>query len=348
MGRKQLYESVQLLENRIAQQNKIIDGLTSRLISDRSSINPAIVNNCKYEQVLQIHDGVQSVNRYIFDIPELYLPSNRLEYMFYLYGSLCFFREGERVLVTSYSKIGELNQLGDLAQVQPIDFAGKTHGIERTVVYTDKLVSNPCVIINDYTGTYTENNIYPRYAVNGVSISDQAFVYRKMRDAIKLTAKKAIAMIENETMREQAEKSLTNFFNNDSPIASMVGKSIGDVAKLFNIDTKLDIENYLRAIEAYERQRANFNGIPTRTSLDKKERLISSEAENDNALTDVYLYDGLLNRQIGLELMKKHAIIKEGSVRINPKLLPKKPEQTENDDKNKSNKIDQNKSNEDE
>lgn len=336
MGRKQLYEAVQLLENKIMAQNKIIEGLSSRVINDRNKINPAILNNCTYEQVLSIHDGVQVSNRYIIDIPELYLPSNRLEYMFYLYGSLCFFREDNRVLVTSYAKTGELNSLGDLTRVQPIDFAGKTHGIERTVVYTDSLVMNPCVIINDYTGTYTENQIIPRASVNGVSINDQAFVYRKMRNAIKLTAKKAIALVQNETMREQAEKSLQNFFDNDSPVASVVGASIGEIGKLFNIDTKLDIEGYLRAIEVYERQRANFNGIPTRSSLDKKERLITSEAENDNAITNVYLYDGLLNRQIGLELMKKHSIIKEGSVKINPKLIQEKSnkvdERGENDD----------------
>lgn len=328
MSRKQLYESVQAMQAKIDQQNRIIEGLSTRIINERSKINPTIVNSCTYEQVLAIHDGVEASNRYIFDIPELYLPSNRLEFMFYLYGSLCFFRNGERILVTSYAKTGNLNQLGDLTRVQPIDFAGKTYGLERTVVYDNKPILNACVIINDYTGAYTENQIVPRSALNAVSIHDQAYVYRQMRNSIKLTAKKAVALIENETMREQAEKSLANFFNNDSPIASIVGKSIGEVAKLFNIDTKLDIENYLRAIEVYERQRANFNGIPTRSALDKKERLITTEAQNDNAITDVYLYDGLLNRQIGLELMKKHAIIHEGSVRINPKLLPKKPEES--------------------
>lgn len=343
MGRKQLYESVQALEAKIASQNKIIEGLTTRFSSETSKINPSIVNSCTYDRVLSIHDGVQASNRYIFDIPELYLPSNRLEFMFYLYGSLCFFREDDRVLVTSYAKTGDLNSLGDLTKVQPIDFAGKTHGIERSVVYDDKIILNPCVIINDYTGTYTENQIIPRYAVNSVSINDQAYVYKKMRDSIRLTAKKAIAMVENETMRQQAEKSLAEFFANDSPIASMVGKTIGEIAKIFNLDTKLDIENYLRAIEAYERQRANFNGIPTRTSLDKKERLISSEAENDNAVTNVYLYDGLLNRQIGIELMKKHAIIHEGSVKINPNIFPKVDK--EGKEQNASKKVNSKKSN---
>lgn len=344
MGRKQLYESVQLLENRIVQQQKIIEGLTTRFARETSTINSSIVNSCTYAEVLRIHDAIQASNVIITEIPETYLPSNRLEFMWYLYGSLCFFREDDRVLITSYSKTGALNGLGDLTEVQPIDFAGKTHGIERTVVYNDNLVSNPCVIINDYTGAYTENQIFPRCAVNSVSINDQAYVYKKMRDSIMLTAKKAIALVENETMRQQAEKSLAEFYANDSPIASMVGKSIGEVAKLFNLDTKLDIENYLRAIEAYERPRANFNGIPTRSSLDKKERLISSEAENDNALTNVYLYDRLLNRQIGIELMKKHAICKEGSARINEKVFPKNDPEKEGKEKkgNESKKVDGN------
>ena len=336
MGRKQLYEGYQALEAKVRQQEKIIEGLTTRFSRETSKINSSIVNSCTYEEVLTIHDGIQASNVIITDIPELYLPSNRLEYMFYLYGSLCFFRENDRVLVTSYAKTGDLNGLGDLTKVQPIDFAGKPHGIERTVVYSTDLTQNACVIINDYTGTYTENQIIPRCAVNSVSIRDQAYVYKKMRESILITSKKAIALVENENMRAQAEKSLEQFYMNDSPIASMVGKSVGEIAKLFNIETKLDIENYLRAIEAYERPRANFNGVPTRSSLDKKERLISSEAENDNALTNLYLYDRLLNRQIGIELMKKHAICKEGSARINEKIFPK----NEPEDKNKSNKMD--------
>lgn len=338
--RKRLYEASQVYEKRIADLTKMVEGLTTALApTEYSKINPAIVNSAAYNEVLTAGDRVQSTNRYIFDIPEMNLPSNRIECLFYDYGSLCFFNDGDGPLVTSYAKTGDLNRLGDLTCVQPIDFAGKTYSTEKTVVYTNKLVKNPCVIINDYTGTYLENNIIPRRVLNSVSIADQALVYRKMKNAIKITALKAIALIDNETQREAIESTLLNFFENDSPVGSMVGKNINEVVKIFNVDTKLDIESFLRAIENYERLRANFNGIKTRSHLDKKERLITSEAENDNCITEIYLNDGLLNRQIGIELMKKHAIIKEGSCIINP-ILTKSNKVDSNGTNGKSNKSD--------
>jgi len=324
--RKKLYEVVQALEGKISQQNKIIEGFTTRFNKETSKINPLVVNSCDYETVLSVQDQIQSVSAFVADIPELGIPSNKLEFLMYLYGALCFFKHNDRTMVATFSKSGDLNALGDLTEVIPIDFAGRSYNIKKTVVYTNDLIDNPCVIISDYTGAYTESQIIPRKSINAVSISDQAYVYSKMRNAVKLTAKKAVALAESESQRSAVEKSLDNFFSNDSPISSVVGSSISETFKLLNIDTKLDIEGYLRAIEAYERTRANFNCIPTRSSLDKKERLITSEAENDNVITEFYTYDRLINRQIGIELMKKHSIIKEGSWELNPLLKKKKEE----------------------
>lgn len=341
MSRKVLYETVNALEAKIKQQeayiNSIMYGSTTGGKSIGSKINSAIINSANYDMVLTAADIVQATNCIITDIPELKLPSNRLEMLWYTYGSLCFYNEGDGVKVASYTKTGQLNGLGDLTEIYPIDFSGKTYDKAKQVVYDDTFVFNPAVIINDYTGTYLEGNIIPRSMLNSVSIHDQSTVYHKMIAAVKLTAKKAIALIDNETQKDVVTKTISQFFEDDNPIAALVGKNLNEVVKMFNLDTKLDLEGYLRAIESYERLRANFNGIRTRSMLDKKERLITSEAENDNAITEVYLYDRLLNRQIGIELMKKHAIIKEGSAKINPKLLPtKQPEETSKD---KSNKI---------
>lgn len=341
MGRKVLYETVNALEAKIKQQeayiNSIMYGSTTGGKSIGSKINSAIINSANYNMVLTAADIVQATNCIITDIPELKLPSNRLEMLWYTYGSLCFYNEGDGVKVASYTKTGQLNGLGDLTEIYPIDFSGKTYDKAKQVVYDDTAVFNPAVIINDYTGTYLEGNIIPRSMLNSVSIHDQSTVYHKMIAAVKLTAKKAIALIDNETQKDVVTKTISQFFEDDNPIAALVGKNLNEIVKMFNLDTKLDLEGYLRAIESYERLRANFNGIRTRSMLDKKERLITSEAENDNAITEVYLYDRLLNRQIGIELMKKHAIIKEGSAKINPKLLP--PKQMEEPSKNKSNKV---------
>lgn len=334
MGKnKQLYEASQVMQARMKQLENEIYNIRNADIANKNSINPIIVNSAGYNIALRTADKIQAVGRYNTNIPELHLPTNRLEELFYEFGSLCFFRNNGKVLVATYAKTGELNGLGDLTEIQPIDFAGRTYDLKRTVVYTNDLVTNPCVIINDYTGCWTESQIIPRRAVNACSINDQAEVYRQMKNSVKLTAKKAIALIDDEAQREVAEQKLNDILNNDNPVVSLIGKSLNDVMKLHNLDTKLDIEGYLRAIESYERLRANFNGIKTRSSLDKKERLITSEAENDNVITDIYLYDGLLNRQIGIELMKKHGIITGGSCELSECLKPKQEENENEEDK---------------
>lgn len=332
--KKQLYESTQVLTGQVSMLKKQLQGaLYDSSTNSANNINPDIVNSAEYNLVLSVADEIQATNRYIFDIKELNLPSSRIESLFYRFGSLCFFRFNGKLRVGTYAKTGRLNGLGDLRQVKPIDLSGKTYGETRTVVYDNDLVLNPCVIINDYTGTYREDKIIPRAALNNVSIRDQATVYRQLKNSIKLTAKKAVALLDSETQREAVERTISELLDNDSPVMGVVGKGVTEAFKLYNIDTKLDIEGYLRAIESYERMRANFNGIKTRTSVEKKERLITSEAENDSLLTAIYLYDGLIQRQVGIELMKKHALISEGSCKINPLLEEKNTE--ENNDRNK-------------
>lgn len=335
MGRKALYEAVQALEAKVAQQANIIYGLTCDK-STHYEFNPTIINQANYIKVLSTADAIQAVNRYLTDIPELHLPSNRLEYMLYRYGSLCLFRENNKVYITSYAKSGELNALGDLTRVQPIDFAGKQHPTCRTVVYDDTPVPDPCVILNDYTGTYLEGQITPRAVLNNVSICDQAKIYKQLVNSIKLTAKKAIALCDYDTQKSMAEKMIGDIFDDDNPVIGMSVKNLEQAFKILNIDTKLDIEGYLRAIECYERMRANFNGVPTRSPIDKKERLITKEAQNDSTITEFYLQDGYVNRQIAIELMKKHAIIKSGSVKINPILQNKESTNVDKEDKNVS------------
>lgn len=331
MRRKVLYDTVQALEHKISSLEGELLGYKS--ISDNSTnkINPIIKNSADYVKVLGTQDRIQSTSALITNIPDLHLPSNRLECLWYDYGSLCFFKYEGETLVSTYSKTGNLNKLGDLVNVTPIDFAGHSYNIRRTVVYDPYIVAAPCVIINDYTGTYLEDNIIPRRALNSVSIVDQARIYNNLRNAVKITALKAIALIENPNQRKAVEQTLKNFIDNGSPVATIVMGTLGENIKLFNLDTKLDIEAYMRAIEAFERNRTMFNGIPTREAIEKKERAIQAEYNNQDALRQVYLEDRRMNRQIGIELGVKHRIFSSGTCEINPLIAPQLC--SENEDK---------------
>lgn len=331
--RKVLYESIDALNQRVSSLQDEIFFLKTTDLNSRSEINPQIINRTGYISVLRSADKIQACSRYIANLPEINLASNKIECLFYDYGSLCFFKDENDVLITSYSKTGELNSLGDLTEIIPIDFAGKTHTTHRVPVYTAKKVDNPCVIINDYTGTYLNEKIYPRAALNMVSIQDQAAIYIQLKNSVLLTAKKAMALIDNQTKKEAVGQALADFFKNDSPIGVLVGQ-LADSIKMINLDTKVDFEGYMQAIETYEKIRANFNGIQTKSPLEKKERLIQSEVQSNSFLTNVYLYDGLINRQVGVDLMIKHKIISAGSYELNPIFCN---ENKENENKEKEN-----------
>lgn len=321
---KKLYEANQVQEQRIKMlENRLLHLQSTSSPNRASEINPIIQNSCEYQTVLFAKDMIEATNRYITEVDDLELPSNRLEALWYIYGSLCFFRHNGEPKVGSYAKTGSLNGIGDLSQIIPIDFAGHSYNTVYNVVYNHRVTERAAVIINDYTGTYREDQIIPRSTLNCVSINDQALIYKRMRNNILLTAKKALAFVENETQRAAIEESINAFLTNDSPVGSIVSDTMGEICKVFNLDTKLDIDPYLKAIDNYERIRSNFNGIFTQPVIDKKERAISAEANNADTVTEIMLYDGLMNRQIGLELAKQHAIISGYSVKINPKLLNK-------------------------
>lgn len=319
MRRKILYETTQAMQAKIDQLNQMIIGLSSSGPT-YSSINPIIQNNADYVRLLEAKDMSQAVSCFKTYIPDLKLPENRLEALWYDYGSLCFTNIEGVPIVSTYAKVGKLNRLGDLSEIEPIDFAGNSYNKHCQVVYNHNLCSNPAVIINDYTGTYREDAIIPRRALARCSISDQALVYAKMRNAIKLTALKAVALIDDEGQREAVESKILEYFNNDSPVATIVSKTVNEVFKIHNLDTKLDITPYLSSIETFEKLRANFNGICTKSPVEKKERMITAEAESQSVLTKIYLYDRYINRHIGLELCVAHRIFSSYTCEINPLL----------------------------
>lgn len=340
ISKKQLYEGTQVMQARIHQLENKLSMLTTDSILNKNKINPQICNSVAYNVVLSVQDKIQATHRYDTYIEGLDLPSHKLEALFYSYGALCFFKE-DTTKVTTFAKTGKLNGLGDLSEVIPIDFAGVSYSTHKFPVYNADVQSNACVIIEDYTGSYKEDMIIPRISLNSVSINDQCEVYRQLKNSIKLTAKKAIATIDSPTQASASIQSIRTMIDNDDPIVAIVGE-LGNAVKLFNLDTKLDIQGYLQAIETYEKIRANFNGIHTKSPIEKKQRLIVSENEDANCLTDVYLYDGLINRQIGIELMKKHNICGNNSYckirEINSTTMEKE------DDNGKSNNIIQNNS----
>jgi hypothetical protein len=299
------------------------------LVDKINSLNPIIKENHKskmYRVMLEAKDMAMCSNRYVWENLPINLTSQQLEGLFYRYGSLCFFVENGQLVISRYAMVGKLDKYGRLNEIQPIDFAGKAYGRKRGVIndHVEKS-EDMAVIINDYTNDYQMVLECPRAKINAdTTISDQLEVYRQLNTNIKLSVKKALALCDNEEQKSVLTKQLCVLLDSSNPIQAVAKNKDGlkgaDLPlEMWNFDNNFDTQNYCQQIDYYDKVRRSFNGIPAPDTFEKKERKITSEAEDTSTHTQLVLVDGYLQRFNGLELIKKY-LKGDGIDKINVKI----------------------------
>ena len=302
-----------------------------------------------YKNMLVSKDRILCTSRYIWSLP-INLKSTELEGLLYQYGSLCMFEDDKGKLTFSrYAKQGELNPYGQLDMIQPIDFSGHPYGSQYSVINSDNMEpaegSRVAVIMYDYTPWLPgSDGIIPRAQINLEStIGDQIEVYNQLLCNIYLSVKKALALCDTEDQKNTVMQQARRLFDPNCPlvaVSSQVKNGIGQPVQMFNFNNTFDTQNYCQTIEFYDKVRRGFDGIPAPDVFEKKERMITSEAENSGVDTDVVLQDGLKQRQDSIELFKKYAKNPENkniSVEISEALKPKKAEPSQEGDKEDGN-----------
>lgn len=265
-----------------------------------------------YGQMLAAKDRAQCANRYVWRNLPINLTSQELESFFYNYGSLCWFIKDDRLIIAKYATGGTLNAMGMLSKIKPIDFAGRSYGFELNVLQPNGDVSqgnNVAVIINDYTGSYQIKDEISRAIINAEStIKDQCTVYQQLINNVIVSGKKAIALAENEEQAAAVRLQANQMLMSGRPVEVLAGRdSVKDSPlQMFNFANNFDCGNYQTQLDYYDKVRANFNGIPTTPTAEKREHLINAEVENANSISDIMLYDGLKCRKDGLEMLKKY------------------------------------------
>lgn len=321
------------------QQNMLtLQGLLDQRTNPIEVISP---RRKAYTTMLSSKDRMLCSNRYVWENLPINLTSQQLESMFYSWGSLCFFeKENSELCISRYAKIGQLTDYGTLDKIQPITFAGKTYDIERTVLtgpYDPPLedTSKVAVVIFDYTGpTQAEVELSRNNISLTTTIADQTEVYMQLYNNIRLSIKKALALCENEEQKDVIAKQVARILNSNEPIVPIAlknnqTKALKDILEMFNFDKTFDTTNYCQTIDYYDKIRLKFNGIPSADTFEKKERLITSEQDDQNAHTNLVLYDGLEQRKNGLALMKryfKNPAIQRIEVRLHDCLKEKQQE----------------------
>lgn len=293
-----------------------------------------------YKQLLSVRDCIICANRYVWELP-INLTSQQLETLFYKYGSLCFFVENGVLIVSRFTKIGELTPYGALQKIQPIDFAGNAYSVCKTVIQPDGkntniFDNNVAIVINDYSGVFTDSGVVPRAEINfSTTIKDQSLAYEYMVNDMRASIKKGVAFCDNENQAESVRSQMREVLNPSSPIAVVANdkSEFGKSLDLQTINGKYDGSNYTQVISFYDKTRLNFDGISTGDLSEKKERKISAEVENADEHT-MYVYeDGLQQRKNGVELIKKYLKfdgVEKISVRSSKIIEEKEVEKMEN------------------
>lgn len=295
-----------------------VEGLINKI--NDMQFNPATVCNFaeqQYTQMLKIQDRAICANRFVWKNLPSNLTSQQLESMFYDFGSLCFFEKDGILSIARYSVVGGLNKYGKLDKVIPITFDGKTQDTEKSVIDFNKppTDSDFAVIINDYTPhSFSDISTQARSVINlATTIRDEVAVYSQLKTNIMLSVKKWLAMCQNESQSKSIKKQVSELLDANNPIVAIAtskGKGNLDLlpVEMFNFDNNFDTQNYCQQIDFYNKVRRNFNGVPSPDTFEKKERKITAEAENTSMHSNITLLDGLMQRQNGLELIKKFMV----------------------------------------
>lgn len=321
----------------VAQMQLQLNGLLNDLNSRHNPLEIFSKTAKGYKNMLSAKDMILCANRYIWKNLPINFTSQQLESLFYTYGSLCFFKKDDKLVIGRYTSTGELNSEGRLSKIIPLDFSGKSYKTVYNVLnnYTDNITDNSAVIINDYSALYQHEGVVSRGTINNDStISDQLEVFKQLRINIKLSIKKAIALCKDDDQKNAVMQQVSTILNNDYPIIPLSGgkSEIENLLEMWNFDKNFDTQNYCQQIDYYDKIRRKFNGIPSPDTFEKKERKITAESANDNADTFLTLFDGYQQRKDGLELCKKFLNIpglEKTDVIINPILYSEETEESE-------------------
>ena len=154
-----------------------------------------------------------------------------------------------------------------------------------------------CIIMHDYTGVVNHDKIIPRAQINrDTTINDEVKTYKLMLYNIIMSIKKLIVNCENEEQAKTIINQSKLVLDPTQPILAVASDNLLRKLDVTQFVDKLQVDELTRAIDYYNKIRRNFNGVPAPSTFEKKERLISTEIENQSTATNLIAQDGYFQR----------------------------------------------------
>lgn len=346
MNYRKMYEGMR------EENNKLLY-MYEQIKNQINPINAINFNRLGYDVMLRANDRTLCANRLTWKLPKnVNMTSQQVESLFYDYGALAFFEYQGKLHITKFAMQGQLNDIGILDKIQPIGFNGETYPVMKGVIAgrgNPELVKGEpfAIIIFDYTTLAQSPDEIARAQINANStIKSEVDCYAQLFNNIKLSTKKMLGICETEEQKRVLETQVESMLSTATPVQIVTktrSKGVKVASELpvemFNMDTSLDMQNLCQTIDFYNKKRRAFNGVPSPDTFEKKERKITAEAENSSVHICMVLYDALMQRKYGIELLKKYANYPETkeidvdySDVIKPFMKPEKEENTPQND----------------
>ena len=254
-----------------------------------------------YKNMLITADRISCVNRYQYDnLPNAW-QSQDIESLLYDKGSVCWFLDNnDNIVVSPYTLEGKLDIQGKLYNIQPITLNGKALASKKRCYNPNGVFefdASSCIIMHDYTGVVNHDKIIPRAIINlDTTINDEVKTYKLMLYNIIMSIKKLIVNCENEEQAKTIINQSKLLLDPTQPILAVASDNLLRKLDVTQFVDKLQVDELTRAIDYYNKIRRNFNGVPAPSTFEKKERMISSEIENQSTATNLIVQDGYFQR----------------------------------------------------
>lgn len=273
----------------------------------QKNINPVKFGSYeRFKTIIDTNSRVLATNRYVWEGLPDYLTSTQLENALYDYGVICCVLYKEEPLFCTFAPTGKLNLYGQLDKIQPISFSGVSLKEVNNIQFKDPEKANFGVYCFDRsTPLYNTYLNCSRDLFQPINEAESK-ILNKLCAVISVSMKKVVAIADNKDMVDSINQQVKQVLDDDNPILMLTsGSNIHDILHSFDLGD-MDVQEYTHAIDYFDKIRRLFMGVPAPDTFEKKERKITSEANDATKHSDLVLNDGLYQRKMFCEQMNKY------------------------------------------
>lgn len=327
MRKKQLY-----MQNQLEEQGVKIGKLEQFILENGTKITFNIpvktALGAEYRSFIRDLDIQEFSSRYKWTGLPSYISGWTIENMLYWRSSLVGYFDGDTLKVLPYAQNGDLNIYSMPSKVYPISYTGtnedgKKLGIELVINrHGGKDTQANGALLYDRPPFFQGSKPLCRGLLNDRVIDDQSAQLERLQLNLAASFKKGLFTAEDKGQAESIKRDIKDAYEDNSPFI-VVKESMQSALKngVFSTDIPNESQQHIETYQSLNNIRKSSMGYCTNGAFQKKERVITSEKDNENSSSYNMIDIGLEMRQLWLQQLReiyptKSAILDKISVEI--------------------------------